>query len=114
MPFVCHACGRRFNERTGTLFSDLHYPTDIVLSALFWRFRYKLSLHDLAELLLVRGFAVTHETVRQWKARFAPLLADRLGEKFRGRRSVQPAAPSPLASPCRLGRWSGAPTIHVM
>ena len=42
----------------------------------------------MAELLLLRGFAVTHETVRQWEARFAPLLADRLREKRRGRRSV--------------------------
>jgi len=86
--FFCHACGRRFNERTGTLFNDLQYPTGVVLNAVLWRLRYKLSLRDVAELLLLRGFAVTHETVRQWEARFAPLLADRLREKRRGRRSV--------------------------
>jgi len=86
--FACHACGRRFNERTGTPFNDLQYPTDIVLNAVLWRLRYKLSLRDVAELLLLRGFAVTHETVRQWEARFAPLLAERLREKRRGRRSV--------------------------
>jgi len=86
--FVCKACGRRFNERTGTLFNDLQYPTDIVLSAVRWRLRYKLSLRDVAELLLLRGFAVTHETVRQWEAGFAALLADRLREKRRGCRSV--------------------------
>jgi transposase-like protein len=86
--FVCTACRRRFNERTGTLFNDLQYPTDIVLSAGLWRLRYKLSLRDVAELLLVRSFAVTHETVSQWEARFAPLLADRLRERRRGRRSV--------------------------
>ena len=85
--FVCRACGRRFNERTGTPFNDLQYPTDVVINAVLWRLRYKLSLRDVAELLLVRGFAVTHETVRQWEARFAPLLADRLREKRRGRRS---------------------------
>jgi putative transposase len=86
--FACRSCGRRFNERTGTLFNDLQYPTDIVLKAVLWRLRYKLSLRDVAELLLVRGFSVTHETVRQWEARFAPLLADRLREKRRGCRSV--------------------------
>lgn len=26
--FACHACGRRFNERTGRLFNDLQNPTD--------------------------------------------------------------------------------------
>ena len=38
--------------------------------------------------LLARGFAVTHETIRIWESRFAPLLADRLREKRRGRRNV--------------------------
>jgi transposase-like protein len=43
-----------------------------------WRLRYKLSLRDLAEMFLERGFVFTHETVRQWEATFAPLLTDRL------------------------------------
>ena len=29
--FVCRACRSLFNERTGTGFNDLQYPTDIVL-----------------------------------------------------------------------------------
>ena len=33
-------------------------------------------------------FAVTHETIRISESRFAPLLADRLREKRRGRRNV--------------------------
>ena len=57
-------------------------------NAVLWRLRYKLSLRDVAELLLVRGFSVTHETIREWEGRFAPLLAARLREKRRGRRSV--------------------------
>ena len=28
--FRCRSCGRRFNERTGSGFNELHYPTDIV------------------------------------------------------------------------------------
>ena len=83
--FNCRACTRRFNERTGTPFNDLQYPTDLVLLAVLWRLRYKLSFRDVAELLLERGYAVTHETVRDWEFRFAPLLADRLRAKRRGR-----------------------------
>ena len=49
--FVCHGCKRRFNERTGTLFNDLQYPTDVVLNAVLWRLHYKLSLRDVAEVL---------------------------------------------------------------
>lgn len=41
-----------------------------------WRLRYKLSLRDLAEMFLVRGFEFTHEAVRDWEARFAPLITE--------------------------------------
>lgn len=62
----------------------LEYPTDVVLLVVLWRLRYKLSFHDLAEMFLARGFSFTHETVREWEARFAPLLADQLRVRRRG------------------------------
>ena len=83
--FACRACRSVFNERTGTAFNDLQHPTDIVLLAVLWRLRYKLSFRDVAEMLLQRGFAVTHETVREWEFRFAPLLTEQLRAKRRGR-----------------------------
>ncbi len=58
--FARRACRRIFNERTGTPFNDLQYPTDIVLLAVSWRLRYKLGFRDVAELLLRRGCEVTH------------------------------------------------------
>ncbi len=82
---ACRAYHRIFNERTDTPFNNLQYPTDIVLLAVLWRLRYKLSFRDVAELLLQRGFEVTHETVRAWEFRFAPLLADQLRARLRGR-----------------------------
>jgi len=85
--FHCRSCGRRFNERTGSGFNELQYPTDIVLLAVLWRLRYKLSFRDVAELLLQRGYEVTHETIRGWEARFAPLLVGQLRAKRRGQAS---------------------------
>jgi putative transposase len=82
--FRCSRCRRSFNERTGTPFNQVQAPTDIVLLVVLWRLRYKLSLRDVAELCLERGFAFTHETVREWEARFAPLLAAQLRSKRRG------------------------------
>ena len=38
---------RRFNERTDTPFNDLQHPTDLVLLAVLWRLRYKLSFRDV-------------------------------------------------------------------
>src|SRR5258708_12629998 len=49
--FRCSACKCLFNERTGTPFNFLEYPTDVVLLVVLWRLRYKLSLRDLAEML---------------------------------------------------------------
>ena len=76
--FRCSACRCQFNERTGTPYNYLEFPTDIVLLVVLWRLRYKLSLRDLAEMFLERGFEFTHETVRDWEARFAPIVADKL------------------------------------
>jgi transposase-like protein len=83
--FRCSACHQRFNERTGTPFNHLQFPTDIVLLVVLWRLRYKLSLRDLAEMFLVRGFAFTHEAVRDWEARFAPLITEPLRTKRKGK-----------------------------
>ncbi len=83
--FACRSCRRIFNERTGSAVNDLQYPTDIVLVAVLWRLRYKLGFREVAEWLLERGYEVTHETVRDWEARFAPLLSGRLRSKRRGR-----------------------------
>ena len=47
--FFCPHCHCTFNERTGTPFNSLEFPTDIVLLAVLWRLRYKLSLRDLAD-----------------------------------------------------------------
>jgi putative transposase len=81
LTFFCSKCKHIFNERTGAPFNYLEFPTDIVLLVVFWRLRYKLSLRDLAEMFLARGFSFTHETVRDWEAQFAPLIADQLRTK---------------------------------
>ena len=56
----------------------LQYPSDVICLVVLWRLRYKLSLRDLAEMFMERGFIFTHETVRQWEATFAPLLIAQL------------------------------------
>jgi putative transposase len=82
--FRCSACKRLFNEHTNTLFNYLEYPTDLVLLVVIFRLRYKLSLRDVAEMFLERGWVFTHEAVRDWEARFAPLIADQLRNKRYG------------------------------
>ncbi len=102
--FFCSACHRHFNERTGTPFNDLQFPTDIVLMAVLWRLRYKLSFRDVAEFLLQRGFEVSYETIRTWEFRFAPMVTDTLRVKRRGK-----AVLSDLRSRAVNNRWAPYP-----
>jgi putative transposase len=85
LKFRCGDCGRKSNERTGTPFNFLEFPTDIVFEIVLCRLRYKLSLRNLAEMFLLRGFQFTHEAVRDWEARFAPLLAEHLRRRRKGK-----------------------------
>jgi len=82
--FHCKGCGRRFNERTGTPFNFVEVPTDIVFQVVLYRVRYKLSVRDVAEIFLLRGFTLTHETVRDGEERFAPIFSDELKAKRKG------------------------------
>ena len=82
--FYCKDCQRTFNERTGTPFNFIEVPTDIVFQVLLCRVRYKLSYREVAEFFLVRGCEFTHETVRDWDERFAPIFADELSATRNG------------------------------
>jgi transposase-like protein len=83
--FRCAICLCRFNERTGTPFNFLEYPTDSVLLVVRWRLQFKLSLRDLPRMFLERGYVFTQEAVRDWEARFAPLFTARLRAKRQGK-----------------------------
>jgi len=83
--FRCRACRRTYNERTGTPCTHLQAPTDIAVLVGLWRLQYKLSLRNVAEMSLTRGFSFTHETVRAWEERLAPLLTARLKAERRGK-----------------------------
>jgi putative transposase len=83
--FRCHVCERGFNERTGSVFNRVHYPPDVVCLVVLWRVRYKLSLRDLAEMFLERGVVFSHEAVREWEAKLAPVLSETLRKQRRGK-----------------------------
>src|SRR5713101_3276952 len=80
----CSTCQLTFNERTDTSFNFLDYPTEIVLFVVLWRLRSKLSLRDLAEMFLERSCVFSHEAVRDWETRFAPLIAEQRRAKRPG------------------------------
>ena len=83
--FWCGSCRRKCNERTGTPFNFLELPTDIVFEIVLCRLLYKLSLRNVAQMYLLRGFEFTHEAVREWEERFAPLLTEHIRRKRKGK-----------------------------
>jgi putative transposase len=82
--FQCRSCGKNYNQRTGTPFNYLEYPTEIVFQAAVHYIRYKLSLWDIVEMFQMRGFTFTHETVRDWVERFGGYLTTYLKKRRRG------------------------------
>jgi putative transposase len=74
LRFRCPDCGKQFNERSTGLLNRAQYPSDcdVIALVVFWRFRYKLSLRDLAELFLGVQTHKIHQTsaaARQMAAR---------------------------------------------
>jgi len=51
--------------------------------AVRWYLRYKLSLADIAELLLERGVNVSREAIREWVQKFGPQMGNILDRKRR-------------------------------
>ena len=68
--FRCRGCGRQFNERSGGVLNRTSLPSDIIAFVVFCRLRYRLTLRDLSEILLLRGIEVSHEAIRGWRQSF--------------------------------------------
>ena len=67
------------------MLNHAQYPSDVIALVVLWRLRYRLTLRDLSEMFLIRGIIFSHEAVREWEAKLAPLLADELRRRRRGK-----------------------------
>ena len=83
--FRCFDCAKQFNERSTGQLNRTQYRSDVIALVVLWRLRYKLSLRDLAEMFLIRGFVFSHEAVRDWEAKLTPALAEDLRRRRRGK-----------------------------
>jgi putative transposase len=73
------------NERSSGLLNRTLYPSDVIALVVLWRLRYKLSLRDLAEMFLIRGFVFIYGAVRNWEAKLTPALAEELRRSRKGK-----------------------------
>jgi putative transposase len=84
--FRCRDCGRQFNERSGGVLNRTSLPSDIIAFVVFCRLRYRLTLRDLSEILLLRGIEVSHEAVRDWETKLLPIMGEELRQRRHGKR----------------------------
>ena len=54
------------------------YPVEIINHCVWLYFRFSLSFREVEELMLVRGVAVSYETIRRWCAKFGQVYANQL------------------------------------
>ena len=57
-------------------FKGAHFPKDIILHAVFFYLRYKVSYRDLEEIMAERGVTVDHATLNRWVERYAGVVAE--------------------------------------
>jgi putative transposase len=72
-------------QRSASVLNRTQYPSDVIALVVLWRLRRKLSLRDLAEMFLTRGFVFSYEAVRDWEAKLTPALAENLRRRRKGR-----------------------------
>jgi putative transposase len=82
--FRCRDCGKQFNERSDGALNRTSLPSDIIAFVVFCRLRYRLTLRDLSEIMLLRGITVSHECIRQWESKLLPVMGDALRKRRRG------------------------------
>ena len=92
--FRCGGCRRKSNEPTGTPFNYLELPTDIVFEIVLCRLRYKLSLRNLAEMFLLRGF----ECKRMTNPSYDRVASQRAGVSWAYSVLVRRAMPGRMSS----------------
>lgn len=83
--YACQDCGKQYNERTGTKFNFITYPTTVIILVVQYYYLFKVSLEDVVKLMLMRGFHLSHQTVHNWAQAFGPELALTLRKRRKGK-----------------------------
>ena len=82
--YRCRDCDQQFNERSDGVLNCASLPSDIIAFVVFCRLRYRLTLRDLSEIMLLRGFTVSHESIRRWEAKLLPVMGEALRKRRHG------------------------------
>src|SRR5262252_3418459 len=73
---VAAAAIRRFTRRSNSAFSGRAFADEIIVLAMRWYVRYRLSYAEVSEWLAERGTLVDQSTIYRWVQRFLPLFGE--------------------------------------
>ncbi len=59
-------------------YKGFRFPAEIISHCVWLYYRFPLSLREVEEMMLARGITLSHETVRQWCAKFGQTYANGL------------------------------------
>src|SRR6201990_2458233 len=82
----CRDCSKQFNQRSDGALNRASLPSDIIAFVVFCRLRYRLTLRDLSEIMLLRGVTVSHECIRRWEAKLLTVMGYALRKRRHGTR----------------------------
>ncbi|MBT6538999.1 MAG: IS6 family transposase [Francisellaceae bacterium] len=85
LQYFCRDCCHQYNERTGTKFNFIELPNEVVMLAVYYYYKFKVSLDNVVELMAIRGLYLSHQTVHNWVQTFGV----EIGMKLRTRRKGQ-------------------------
>src|SRR6266571_185974 len=74
--FRCSRCRRRFTRRSTSAFSGRAFADDIIVLAIRWYVRYRLSYAEVSEWLAERGIMVDQSTIYRWVQHYLPLFGE--------------------------------------
>jgi putative transposase len=63
-------------------FKGYNNSAEIIMTCLYFKFRYSLSYRDIEELCEMRGLNIDHSNIQRWVEKFTPLL----NKRFRTRK----------------------------
>ena len=67
------------------LYRRHRFPAEVIADAVWLYFRFPLSLRMVEDLLVARGFIVSHQTVRLWAEKFGSHCANDIRRRSAGR-----------------------------
>jgi hypothetical protein len=72
---VARVNGVRSLNADAVFYRGFRYPAEIISHCVWLYYRFPLSFREVEEMMLARGVVVSHETIRQWCAKFGAAYA---------------------------------------